>query len=228
MTWRVAKSLDQLLSQLNTMFPNRSKDSDGSIGDARHQAESSSDHNPWVHDGPDGVVTARDFTNDPMHGLNSETIANALLASKDERIKYVISNKKIASGTGQGHEPWAWRPYTGSNAHNHHVHVSVKPDKAHYDDDRPWTLPVLGTAIPTAIPTEPGTGAPPPAPVKKMPVLQQEDRGEDVAVLQRALGIKADGIFGGDTKKAVQQFQAEKGLTADGVVGPYTWEKLIH
>lgn len=221
MSWRVAKSLDQLLVQLNTMFPNRSKDSDGSIGDARHQAESSSDHNPWVHDGSEGVVTARDFTNDPDHGLSSEALANALLASKDERIKYVISNKKIASGTGQGHPAWQWRPYTGSNAHNHHVHVSVKPDKAHYDDARSWTF-----SLAAAPATQPG--AAPPAPVKKLPTLRQEDRGEEVAVLQRSLGIKADGIFGPATEKAVKRFQAEKGLAADGIVGPYTWEKLVH
>lgn len=223
MTWRVASSLDQLLSQLNTMFPNRSKDSDGSIGDTRHQAESSSDHNPWVQDGAEGVVTARDFTNDPAHGLSSEDLANALLASRDVRIKYIISNKKIASGTDQGHIAWAWRPYTGSNAHNHHVHVSVKSAKALYDDDQPWDFKLSTVSTP-----DPATETPPPAPVKKMPMLKRGDRGEEVTVLQRGLGIKVDGVFGDDTDKAVRQFQTENGLTADGVVGPYTWEHIVH
>lgn len=143
MTWRVAKSLDQLLAQINALSPNRDKSSDGGIGDLRHQNEKSSDHNPWVQDNGVGVVTARDFTNDPAHGVDSENLANALLASKDERIKYVISNKKIASGTGQGHPAWVWRPYTGSNAHNHHVHLSVKSDPAHYDSTAPWDLSKL-------------------------------------------------------------------------------------
>ena len=223
MTWRVAKSLDQLLAQLNTQFPNRSKDSDGSIGDARHQAESSSDHNPWVHDGGTGVVTARDFTHDPAHGLNSEALANALLASRDERLKYVISNKKIASGSGQSYPAWQWRPYNGTNAHNHHVHVSVKSDKTHYDDARPWTFHLAAAPASEA---EPQLPLPPPAP--KMPTLRPDNRGEAVAVLQRALGLNADGVYGSATRAAVVKFQADHGLTADGVVGPYTWEKLVH
>ena len=34
--WRIAKSLDTLLAQLNALAPHRSKLSDGSIGDAAH------------------------------------------------------------------------------------------------------------------------------------------------------------------------------------------------
>ena len=44
MAWRVARSLDVLLGQLNALAPERSKASDGSIGDAAH-ASRSSDHN---------------------------------------------------------------------------------------------------------------------------------------------------------------------------------------
>lgn len=56
-------------------------------------------------------------------------------------------------------------------------------------------------------------------------------RGEDVQALQRALAaagaaIEADGIFGGDTEKAVLRFQAQKGLTVDGIVGPATMAAL--
>jgi hypothetical protein len=96
MAWRMAKSLDALLAKVNALSPNRDKSSDGGIGNAEH-ASRDSDHNPWVTDGAMGVVTARDFTNDPAHGMSSEELAEALRAAKDERIKYVISNKKIAS-----------------------------------------------------------------------------------------------------------------------------------
>ena len=69
--WRVAKSLDRLLDQVNQMAPGRSKASDGAIGDPRHQTQKS-DHNPHVTDGSIGVVTARDITHDPKHGCDAQ------------------------------------------------------------------------------------------------------------------------------------------------------------
>ena len=39
--------------------------------------------------------------------------------------------------------------------------------------------------------------------------------------------LSIDGDFGPKTAEAVRQFQSEKGLEVDGVVGPMTWEALI-
>jgi hypothetical protein len=132
--WRVAKSLDRLLAQVNRLAPDRSKASDGAIGDAKHQSRES-DRNPWVTDGTIGVVTARDITNDPKHGCSAEQIANSIVASKDPRIKYVIWDKRICNATVQ---PWKWRAYKGKNPYTKHVHISVRPDKAKYDDEQDW------------------------------------------------------------------------------------------
>jgi peptidoglycan hydrolase-like protein with peptidoglycan-binding domain len=44
----------------------------------------------------------------------------------------------------------------------------------------------------------------------------------DVAALQQALGIPADGTFGAATTTAVETYQTAHGMTADGVVGPTT------
>jgi hypothetical protein len=51
-------------------------------------------------------------------------------------------------------------------------------------------------------------------------------RGSSVRLLQRKLGIGADGVFGPGTASAVKRFQRAHGLTADGVVGPSTWSAL--
>ena len=133
MAWRVARSLDMLLSQLNAMYPARSKDSDGSIGDAAH-ASRDSDHNPWY--GP-GIVTARDFTHDPDGGIDGNDLARWLTTSGDRRIKYVIWNRHIwEPGTG-------WEDYYGTNPHDHHVHVSVVASPA-CDDTTAWRLGAAG------------------------------------------------------------------------------------
>lgn len=215
--WRVAKALLKLREQADARYPGRSKASDGTIGDANH-ASRSSDHNPWVRDGKYGVVTGMDITNDPAHGLNARAAAEALVATRDDRIKYLISNGQICSGTGQDKPAWVWRKYTGSNPHTHHVHISVKPEKKFYDDDRPW-----GTKH----------GPPPETPAPDMPTLREGASGDDVVTLQQLLNKKGakpkldeDGRFGEGTKTAVVKFQKAKDLVADGVVGAYTWEAL--
>jgi peptidoglycan hydrolase-like protein with peptidoglycan-binding domain len=44
---------------------------------------------------------------------------------------------------------------------------------------------------------------------------------------QSFLGVKVDGIFGADTKKATQDWQKANGLTADGIVGDATLSKAF-
>lgn len=140
--WRVADSLIQLRKQLDVLAPNRSKLSDGAIGDAEH-ASRSSDHNPWVVDGTKGVVTAIDVTDDVKGGFSAEAFSESLRAARDTRVKYVIWNKRIASATAvDGARPWEWRPYAGKNPHTHHVHLSVKSEKKYYDNTAAWTVKV--------------------------------------------------------------------------------------
>lgn len=57
-------------------------------------------------------------------------------------------------------------------------------------------------------------------------VLKKGSRGDEVKQIQLALGLKADGIFGVQTEKAVIKFQKENGLYADGVVGKKTLNAL--
>ncbi|AXB47961.1 hypothetical protein [Amycolatopsis albispora] len=134
MAWRVANALEALLAQLDALAPNRSRVSDGSIGDTSHQNRSS-DHNPWY--GP-GIVTARDFTHDPGGGLDCRWLAARLVEVRDRRIKYVIWDRRIVDSRIS---PWVWRPYHGPNPHTGHLHLSVLPDPS-CDDVTPWDLGV--------------------------------------------------------------------------------------
>ena len=60
-----------------------------------------------------------------------------------------------------------------------------------------------------------------------MAVYKRGSIGEQVKQIQKALGIKVDGIFGKGTEDAVKKFQGENYLTADGKVGPKTMKILM-
>lgn len=138
--WRVAKSLLTLRDEVNQAAPQRSKASDGTIGDAAH-CRRQSDHNPWVRDGNIGVVTAMDITDDPTHGCSANNIAESIRERRDVRVKYIIWNRRIANSSSIGsNPPWAWRNYTGSNPHTRHIHISVKSDKPNYDSTAEWQV----------------------------------------------------------------------------------------
>jgi peptidoglycan hydrolase-like protein with peptidoglycan-binding domain len=50
----------------------------------------------------------------------------------------------------------------------------------------------------------------------------QSPYGYDVAAVQQALGVAADGVYGPQTRNAVIHFQRQNGLLVDGIVGPET------
>lgn len=64
------------------------------------------------------------------------------------------------------------------------------------------------------------------------PTIREGDTGSAVRRAQRAIrrtpdpGLIVDGIFGAATRAAVIQFQQGAGVTADGIVGPVTWNAL--
>ena len=48
-----------------------------------------------------------------------------------------------------------------------------------------------------------------------------------VKIIQKFLGIEADGKFGNDTKNAVIAYQKKVGLNADGIIGFNTWKAIL-
>ncbi len=74
--------------------------------------------------------------------------------------------------------------------------------------------------------SQPGAPVPPsptpPTTTEHHITLTAGSEGRQVMLLQRALGIHVDGIYGPETAAAVRQFQASRGLVVDDVVGPIT------
>ena len=100
-----------LREQIDDAYPDRSRVSDGWIGDARHQLRVS-DHCPDEN----GWVRAIDIDKDlRSHKSAAFDLADQLriCGKTDKRIKYVIFNHKIASQKSK----FEWKPYTGINPH---------------------------------------------------------------------------------------------------------------
>ena len=63
--------------------------------------------------------------------------------------------------------------------------------------------------------------------IEDIGTLRKGCRGDGVKMMQAALGLDADGVFGPGTERALKQWQTDNGLTADGIAGPKTLEKLL-
>jgi hypothetical protein len=112
-----------VLRQATALVPKRKKASDGLLPSAAHlKANPDSDHNTGL---------AADLTHDPDNGIDCAVIFEKW--KEDERVEYLIFNKKIWSRARAGAGN---RPYSGSNPHTKHLHVSIRAASA--DDTSPW------------------------------------------------------------------------------------------
>jgi hypothetical protein len=131
--------LVRLRAEFNTLFPLRDKGSDGWIGDAAHQAEHS-DHNPDSR----GLVHAIDVDTDLGSGAHMLDFVDHLVARRDKRLTYIIFNRVIWSAS----RDWTGRPYTGSDPHTGHAHISAGNTPARENDTSSYHLEDL--IMPTA------------------------------------------------------------------------------
>ncbi len=67
-----------------------------------------------------------------------------------------------------------------------------------------------------------GSAVSPSSAASTSPLLTDGDQGPEVSVVQRAMGIAPDGVYGPRTAAAVRAFQGSHGLVVDNIVGPYT------
>lgn len=195
MTWRNCEASIALDAEINARFPGRDKSSDGTIGDAAH-ASRTSDHNPWVKD-PDGtgIVRARDVDEDlgadkAGAGWTMPKVAEhlrSLAIAGDPRLRnggYLIYEGRIASDR----QNFAWRPYTGPNAHTHHLHVSFSLNREGYDSPAAWGI------WPATNPTPPKDDDMTPAQEAKIDALAKAvaNLAADVAEVKRQVARSED------------------------------------
>lgn len=108
----LAGSLRNLFAEIDDVWPNRDRRTDGWIGDSSHQ-QRQSDHNPDSR----GIVHAIDIDKD---GIEPMLVVEACI-SDDRPTSYVVYNRTIWSRT----RDFRPRAYTGSNPHTSHIHVSI-------------------------------------------------------------------------------------------------------
>jgi hypothetical protein len=132
MAWHVDEGLAVFIRQMKAAYPGITI---GTIGDASHSSRTS-DHNP----DPDGSVDAADpMVNNRFFTADADEVVKALVKSRDERIAYIIWQRRIISSRPvDGYQAWTWRHYDGSDPHVGHFHMSVN-DKHHSNRDL-WSI----------------------------------------------------------------------------------------
>lgn len=146
-SWILVPSLVALRAEFDALAPNRSKASDGSVGDQSH-ASNSSDHNP---DETGNTPTEDTDSKNEVHAIDVDkdlrrpdwtmqrcvdVITTRHRTGLDDRLQNVIYDRRIWSAS------WGWtaRPYGGANAHTEHGHFSARYTTGQEEDVRPWGL----------------------------------------------------------------------------------------
>ncbi len=129
--WILTKGLQNLRAQVNAAFPDRDHESDGTIGDLAHMAETSGhnrDDTPGskaeYNDG-DGIAEVRAWDMDSdlrCPGVTAQDVVDHIrrLRGVSSVLRYIIYNRKIYEASNG----WNARTYTGPSPHTEHIHYS--------------------------------------------------------------------------------------------------------
>lgn len=250
MSYYLAPALDRLRDEVNAKWPDRSKASDGWIGDAAHSSRTS-DHNPNSR----GSVNAMDVT---AAGIDTDVLIAA--AKKHPSVRYIIFNRRIMN---RDIGNFRSRPYSGSNPHTKHVHISLYQRSTAEKDPRSWGLGEPSSSTPA--PSKPSKGKAPgpgyafPWPaghyigpksgpdrshsgfyshrtakgktdsqwIKEL-VIQLGRRGWSVGKGETWLTkFGNDGKYGKELEALIRAFQRSQGLAVDGLAGADVWNEAF-
>lgn len=132
--WDLTDGLKNLRAQVNEAFPDRDKTSDGTIGDAAHQAGTSS-HNPDDSPGNKGKPewNGDSDANAEVRAWDMDSDLRAVPATAQQVVdhirklpgvsavlRYMIYNRRIYRASNG----WAPEAYDGPSAHTEHIHFT--------------------------------------------------------------------------------------------------------
>ena len=132
--WRAAAAIKALGVEV-ALYEARPIAQDGTVASKRHdEASPNSDHTVKPKTGA-GLVRAIDMTVTLAQG---DQISEAIRTNRDQRLKYLIWNRRMFSSyvSSRGEPAWEWRPYGGTNGHITHIHVSTLQNGD--TDNTPW------------------------------------------------------------------------------------------
>ncbi len=193
------------MDEIEAAWPSRGP-ADGTVASKNHDLNSpGSDHRPRPIEG-EGVVRAVDageYVED-----QGEALVEALRASRDPRIRYVIHEARIFSSySNSRRNAWEWGSYGGSNAHSNHVHVSLT--RLGDTDGSAWELGLGGT------------------------ISQEDDELFEQYIRDRQESLNesgftdyegkplvVDGVYGDRTRSAEAARDQAAAATREGVPGP--------
>jgi hypothetical protein len=214
-----------LRDQVNKRWVNRDKRSDGWIGDSAHQSRPS-DHNPdkdgWVH----AIDIDHDFLGARGGADQAEKFANELIAlareGKDRgRLKYVVYNNRIASGT-HANQYWTWRK--GNWGHTQHIHISFT-SKAQGDGSE-FPLPIFNPKLWDGVVPQ----------IKNVNEAAADPNLKNIAAWRVACRLKDLGFYHGEVnslysqgypRNAIVNFQKAQGWPGSGNYGEKTHKALF-
>lgn len=214
MAWVLTRGLTTVRAELNRVFPDRDKTSDGSIGDQAHQAGVSG-HNPDItgraeyRDG-DALdeVRAIDVDADLVPGSSVDWMERVIQylvrrarAGGYIPFRYLIYKERIWNRK----YGWETRRYTGANKHHKHAHMSG--DYTQKADN--WTGSLGLSSLRQPASTTPGG-------LGSM-LVSKGDSNQTVKFWQHVLANlgfytgEIDGVYGPIMESAVNQHRNSKG-----------------
>jgi peptidoglycan hydrolase-like protein with peptidoglycan-binding domain len=175
-----------------------------------------------------GILKLLGYYTGAVDGLYEEGTLDAVIAFQEAA--GLQADGIIGPATWRSLLPESQIASTGNPSLTSATTSTSAPPNSTNPANRPVTAPATPRPTTTTRPSQPATPEPN---YVELPILRLGMRGPAIESLQKRLQAAgfldgaADGIFGDETQAAVIEFQETHSLSADGVVGPATWNVLF-